>query len=49
MQGAIIGNGSEEYDRIWYKSRVTKTGCIIARTKQHVTATPTSVEDYLRN
>ena len=33
MQGKIIGHGSENYNRICYKIRVTKTGCTITRTK----------------
>ena len=48
MHGTIIGYRSEDQNSRCNKIRVIKTGCIIIRTKQHVTANPISTEDYIR-
>ena len=47
--GTVILWGPEDHNGRCYKLRVTKTGCIITRTKIHVKATMISAEDYLRN
>ena len=49
ITGTIIGHRSKDHNVVCYKIRVTKTGCAIIVTKQHMTATPISTEYYLRN
>ena len=48
MHRMIIGCGSDDHKGLCYKIRVMKTEHI-TKSKQHVTATSISLEDYLRN
>ena len=48
MHGTVVGHGSEDHKGQSYKMRVIMTGCTITKMKQHLRATPISVEDYLR-
>ena len=43
------GHGSEDNKGRSYNIRVTKSWCIIGKTKHNVVSTPISAEEYLRN
>ena len=48
MHRTMVGHGADDHKSRSYKVQVTKTGCIITRTKGHVRVTPISAENYLR-
>ena len=45
----MVGHGSDDHHGRGYNILVTKTGCIITRTRSHVKSTPITLDEYLQS